>query len=103
MGPVLAAAAKLRGVRIYKHAKFSDQFFERSDNEALAKHGVAAHTVSAAYGFPDYHSLKDEAGKLDYVNMTAVTRALRAGIVALANRTTPLPLRPPPEANAAAK
>jgi hypothetical protein len=93
VGPVLAAAAKPFGIRIYKHEKFSDEFFERSDNEALAKLGIPAHTVSVAYEFPDYHGLKDEADKLDYANMTVVARALRAGIVALANRTTPLPLR----------
>ncbi|MBC7792638.1 MAG: M20/M25/M40 family metallo-hydrolase [Clostridia bacterium] len=95
MGAILARAAKPSGVRIYKHEKFSDAFFERSDNEALAKLGVPAHTVSVAYGFPDYHDLGDEAGKLDYANMRSVARALRSGVVALANRTTALPLRPP--------
>lgn len=93
VGPILAAAAKLRGVRIYKHEKYSEEFFGRSDNEALAKLGVPAHTVSVAYSFPDYHALGDEAGKLDYANEAAVSRALRAGIVALANRTDKLTLR----------
>lgn len=94
LGAILATAAKPAGIRIYKHEKFSDAFFERSDNEALAKKGIAAHTVSVAYGFPDYHGLADTADKLDYANMTAVTRALRAGIVTLANRRLALPLRP---------
>lgn len=93
LGAILAASAKLRGVRIYKHEKFSDAFFERSDNEALAKLGVPAHTISVAYGFPDYHGLGDEAGKLDYANMATVTRALRSGVVALANRRAKLTLR----------
>ena len=93
MGKILAAAATPFGVRIYKHEKFSDAFFERSDNEALARKGVPAHTISVAYGFPDYHEGGDEAGKLDYSNMTRVTRALRAGITRLANRTLPLKLR----------
>lgn len=95
VGSILAAAAKLQGVRIYKHAKFSDEFFERSDNEALAKQGIPAHTVSVAYEFPDYHALGDEPAKLDYRNLTAVVRALRAGIVSLSNRRAALPLRPP--------
>ncbi len=90
VGQTLATAATPFGVRIYKHEKFSELFFERSDNEALAKLGVPAHTVSVAYGFPDYHGLGDEAGKLDYTNMTTVTKALRRGVVALANRATSL-------------
>lgn len=93
VGTILAAAAKPLGIRIYKHDKYSEEFFERSDNEALVKLGIPAHTVSVAYGFPDYHGLGDEAGKLDYANMTAVTRAIRAGIGALANRTMKLTLR----------
>lgn len=92
LGQILATAATPLGVRIYKHEKFSDAFFERSDNEALAKLGVPAHTVSVAYGFPDYHGLGDDAGKLDYANMAVVTRALRAGVLALANRRTKLTL-----------
>jgi Zn-dependent M28 family amino/carboxypeptidase len=90
VGSVLAAAAAPLGVRIYKHEKFSEAFFERSDNEALAKAGVPAHTISVAYGFPDYHAVGDEAAKLDYANMATVTRALRQGILALANRTASL-------------
>jgi hypothetical protein len=93
VGPILAAAAVPFGVRIYKHPKFSDEYFERSDNEALAKLKVPAHTLSVAYEFPDYHTVGDEAGKLNYTNMTAVTRGLRAGIVALANRRAKLILR----------
>ena len=93
VGTILAAAAKPLGIRIYKHEKYSEEFFERSDNEALVKLGVPAHTISVAYGFPDYHGLGDEAGKLDYANMTAVSRAVRAGISALANRTLKLTLR----------
>jgi hypothetical protein len=92
VGRILATAAAPSGVRIYRHEKFSEAFFERSDNEALAKKGVPAHTISVAYGFPDYHAAGDEADKLDYANMTTVTRALRAGVVALANRTAKITL-----------
>jgi Zn-dependent M28 family amino/carboxypeptidase len=90
LGSALAAAASPLGIRIYKHEKFSDAFFHRSDNEALAKLGVPAHTVSVAYGFPDYHAVGDEADKLDYQNMALVAQALRAGVVAVANRRTAL-------------
>jgi hypothetical protein len=67
------------------------------------KLGVPAHTVSVAYEFPDYHGLGDEAEKLDYANMARVSRALRAGIVALANRRLALPLIPPGQVPAAPK
>ena len=106
LGSALAAAAAPLGVRIYKHEKFSEPFFAASDNEALAKLGVPAHTVSVAYGFPDYHNVGDEAGKLDYENMARVVRALRAGVVALANRRTRLtgpPTAPAPTKPAPAK
>ena len=90
VGKVLATAATPSRVRIYKHEKFSEAFFERSDNEALAKLGVPAHTISVAYGFPDYHGLGDEASKLNYANMATVTQALRRGVVALGNRRASL-------------
>jgi hypothetical protein len=101
VGRILAAAAAPYGIRIYKHAKFSEEFFERSDNEALAKLKVPAHTLSVAYEFPDYHAVSDEAGKLNYSNMAAVAKALRAGVLALANRRAKLTLREvSPEASA---
>jgi hypothetical protein len=93
VGRILAAAAAPYGIRIYKHAKFSEEFFTRSDNEALAKLKVPAHTLSVAYEFPDYHAVGDEAAKLNYANMAAVARGLRAGIVSLANRRAKLILR----------
>lgn len=93
VGALLAASARRFGVTISKHPKFSEEFFERSDNEALAKLGVPSHTVAAAFAFPDYHGLGDSAEKLDYASMTALARALRAGIFALANRTAKLTLR----------
>jgi peptidase M28-like protein len=93
VGRILAAAAAPYGIRIYKHPKFSEEFFERSDNEALAKLKVPAHTLSVAYEFPDYHGVGDEAEKLDYANLTTVTRALRAGVLRLSNRRIKLTLR----------
>ena len=101
VGAALAAAAAPLGVRIYKHEQFSEKFFAFSDNEALAKLGVPAHTVSVTYGFPDYHGTGDDTDKLDYDNMALVVRALRAGVVALANRRTPL--TGPPAAPEASK
>jgi hypothetical protein len=86
---ILRAAAAVKGIRVVRRNKWSDDAFERSDNEALAKKGVPAHTVSVAYMFPDYHSVGDHADKLNYTNMAAVTDAVAAGVVAIANRLEP--------------
>jgi Zn-dependent M28 family amino/carboxypeptidase len=88
VGAILSAAAP-PGVRISKRPKWSDEAFERSDNEALAKKGVPAHTLTVSYMFPDYHLPGDEWHKLDYENMAAITDAAAAGIAALANRSEP--------------
>ena len=93
VGAILAAAALPLGVRFYKHEKYSEEFFTMSDNEALAKLGVPAHTLSVAYEFPDYHAAGDDADKLDYSNMALISRAVRAGVTALANRRLKLTVR----------
>ena len=58
-----------------------------SDNAALARVGIPAHTVSVAYSFPDYHKVGDHWDKVDYVNMAKITKAIGLGIRALANST----------------
>jgi Zn-dependent M28 family amino/carboxypeptidase len=83
---ILLAAAAPPGVRISKRPKWSDEAFERSDNEALAKKGVPAHTLAASFMFPDYHQPGDEWRKLDYRNMAVITDAAAAGVAAIANR-----------------
>lgn len=88
VGAILAAASP-PNVRIANRTKWSDAAFERSDNEALAKKGVPAHTLVVAFMFPDYHQPGDEWQKLDYANMALVTDAAAAGIAALADRTEP--------------
>jgi hypothetical protein len=86
---ILRAATAATGVRIVGRDKWSKDAFERSDNEALAKKGVPAHTLSVAYMFPDYHRVGDEPDKLDYGNMALVTDAAARGILAIANRLEP--------------
>ncbi len=84
MGP----AAKLRGISIYRRAN-DDAYFDRSDNYSFARVGIVAHTVVVAFEFADYHSVADEADKLDYNNLVRVDRGLAAGIEAVANAQTP--------------
>jgi Peptidase family M28 len=72
-------------VRIVRHPQFSDSFFGRSDNQALADLGVPAHTIGVAFMFPDYHRATDHWDKIDYDNMTKVDRMVAHGLLMIAN------------------
>ncbi|MGH8855728.1 MAG: M28 family metallopeptidase, partial [Telluria sp.] len=88
VGEMLRKSGEDTGIRVWKHASYSDQFFGRADNQSLADVGVPAHTLSVAYGFPDYHGKDDTWDKLDYDNMARVTRMLARGVYDIANNTT---------------
>ena len=81
----LAAAGGTLGTEVQHHPRYSDPFFLRSDNRALALAGVPAHTICVAFEYPDYHAVGDEAGKLDYDNMTKVVRLAGLGILTIAD------------------
>jgi hypothetical protein len=83
---MLRSAAAPLGVAVKRREPWSDTAFERSDNEALAKRGIPAHTAAVSFHFPDYHGPGDEWHKLDYENMATLTRALAAGVGELASR-----------------
>ncbi|RZA29209.1 MAG: M20/M25/M40 family metallo-hydrolase, partial [Lysobacteraceae bacterium] len=85
LGDMLKKPAERTGIRLWKHASFSDAFFSRADNQSLADVGVPAHTLSVAYGFPDYHGKDDTWDKIDYDNMARVTRMLTEGVYDIAN------------------
>jgi len=87
LGDMLKGSAERTGIRLWKHAAFSDVFFSRADNQSLADAGVPAHTLSVAYGFSDYHGKDDTWDKLDYDNMARVTRMLTEGVYDIANAT----------------
>ena len=87
VGEMLKKPAEQAGIRLWKHAAFSDQFFGRADNQSLADAGVPAHTLSVAYGFSDYHGKDDTWDKLDYDNMARVTRMLARGVYDIADDT----------------
>jgi hypothetical protein len=50
---------------VYRHPRYSDSFFGRSDNQALADLGVPAHTIGVAFMFPDYHRATDHWDKIE--------------------------------------
>lgn len=85
VGTIIKQAGDKTGIKVWKHAKNSDDYFGRSDNQAIADQGVPAHTISVAYAFPDYHGLGDEANKIDYDNMAKVSRAVAVAIEHIAN------------------
>jgi Peptidase family M28 len=82
---IFAAAGQAEGVRLDRHPQFSDTFFGRSDNQALADLGVPAHTIGVAFMFPDYHRATDHWDKIDYANMAKVDRMVAHGLLMIAN------------------
>lgn len=82
----IAASAKLAGVEVDSRPQ-GDPYFMASDNAALARVGIPAHTISVAYSFPDYHKVGDHWDKIDYENMAKITKAIGLGVRALANST----------------
>ncbi|MBR7799014.1 M20/M25/M40 family metallo-hydrolase [Undibacterium sp. FT137W] len=85
VGAIIKQAGDKTGIHVWKHPVNSDRYFGASDNQALADQGIPAHTISVAYGFPDYHGLGDEAHKIDYDNMAKVNRAVAVAIEHIAN------------------
>lgn len=84
MPKTFAAAAKKVGVEVDSRPQ-GDPYFMASDNAALARVGIPAHTISVAYSFPDYHKVGDHWDKIDYENMAKLTKAIGFGIFALAD------------------
>lgn len=88
VGPIFSKAAGPAGIKVEKHPRFSDAFFSRSDNQALADLGIPAHTLCTAYTYPDYHGAADHWDKIDYKNMAAVLQGAGLGLLALADSPT---------------
>jgi Zn-dependent M28 family amino/carboxypeptidase len=82
---VFAAAGKAEGVEVIRHPRFSDAYFARSDNQALADVGVPAHTICVAFIYPDYHGAGDHWDKIDYANMARIDRMVARGLLMLAD------------------
>lgn len=88
VGKIFEAAGKVLGTGVERHPQYSDAFFFRSDNAALALQGVPAHTICVAFEYPDYHGLADTADKIDYANMTKVDRLTALGIMMISDNAT---------------
>ncbi len=66
LGPELAK----HGARLVNDPRPKEDFFRRSDNYALARQGIVAHTVSSFGLHKDYHHVSDELKTIDFNHMT---------------------------------
>ncbi len=79
-GPELQARGALIGPDPYPE----QNFFQRSDNYALAQRGVVAHTVSGWATIPTYHTPEDTIANINFDFMTAAIQSLVAPLAAVA-------------------
>lgn len=85
MGEQLAAA----GVPIVADKRPEQNFFERSDNIALARRGIVAHTLSTFNLHADYHRPSDDMRGMDLEHMAAVINAAARATRILADGPKP--------------
>ncbi|HEY0152794.1 MAG TPA: M20/M25/M40 family metallo-hydrolase [Longimicrobium sp.] len=71
MGDMLSSA----GIQIIADPRPAQNFFARSDNIAFAMLGVPAHTLSSFNLHTDYHTVRDDASRIDYGHMLEVIRS----------------------------
>jgi hypothetical protein len=74
----LGAALKRRGALVTADPYPEQNFFQRSDNYALALEGVVAHTVSGWATVPTYHTAEDTIANIDVAFMTRAIQSLIA-------------------------
>ena len=81
LGPELAK----HGAHLVNDPHPKEQFFQRSDNYALARQGIIAHTVSSFGLHHDYHEPSDEIGTIDFTHMTHAIQSMVSPIRWLAD------------------
>ena len=79
-GPELKARGALVGPDPYPE----QNFFERSDNYALAQRGIVAHTISGWATIPTYHTPEDTLDNINFDFMTQAIQSLVAPLSAVA-------------------
>ena len=81
LGPELAK----HGAHLVADPHPQQQFFQRSDNYALAKQGIIAHTV-CSYGLhTDYHRPSDDVAHIDFAHMEQAIHSMLEPVKWLAN------------------
>lgn len=81
LGPELAE----HGAKLVADPHPAEQFFQRSDNFALAKKGIIAHTVSSYGLHSDYHRPSDDLAHIDFKHMDAAIGSLLGPVEWLVN------------------
>lgn len=79
------AALKERGALIGPDPYPEQNFFQRSDNYALALQGIVAHTISGWATIPTYHTAEDTIENLDIPFMTNAIQSLVQPLKAMAD------------------
>ncbi|WP_309630269.1 M20/M25/M40 family metallo-hydrolase [Brevundimonas sp.] len=79
------AALKDRGALIGPDPYPEQNFFQRSDNYALALQGIVAHTISGWATIPTYHTAEDTIENLDIPFMTNAIQSLVQPLKAMAD------------------
>ena len=79
------AALKERGALIGPDPYPEQNFFQRSDNYALALKGIVAHTISGWATIPTYHTPEDTVENLDIPFMTNAIQSLVEPLKAMAD------------------
>jgi Peptidase family M28 len=81
LGPVLAQ----HGAKLVADPHPNQQFFQRSDNYALAKRGIIAQTVSSFGLHKQYHRPDDDLSHIDFAHMEQAIWSMVAPVKWLAN------------------
>jgi hypothetical protein len=81
LGPILAK----HGARLVPDPHPEKHFFQRSDNYALAKKGIVAHTVSSFGLHADYHRPSDDVAHIDFAHMEQAIHSMLGPVEWLAN------------------
>ncbi|QHS50388.1 M28 family peptidase [Edaphobacter sp. 12200R-103] len=81
LGPELAR----HGAHLVNDPHPDQLFFQRSDNYALARQGIIAHTVSSFGLHHDYHKTSDEIRTIDFNHMTSAIASMAGPIRWLAD------------------
>jgi len=81
LGPELAK----HGAHLVADPHPTEKFFQRSDNYALARHGIIAQTVSSFGLHKDYHQPSDEIRTIDFPHMAQAIASIADPIRWLAN------------------
>lgn len=81
LGPELAH----HGAKLVADPHPQQQFFQRSDNFALARKGIVAQTVSSFGLHQDYHQPSDDVAHVDFAHMEQAIQSMMKPVKWLAN------------------